>query len=525
MAFRKIFAVLTFIFSSHLFAAESNTQKLQSILDELLDLRGTEKEAYYKSQKNYIKELLTDSQDPADPNIENQCDNKIYCHDIMHYVCWFGDEDMLDLLLSLGADFISDRGDEFLVPLYVATQQGHLEIVRKLIEAYKKAKLLENRIHRHIQLALNDAAMFGHKDIIQFLIEDAGANPLMSTHEGGTIPLVQAVRYGRLEAVQELMQYPHSESQVGDALVTASQSPGYIDIANLLIGEFHADVNYQDPSTRETSLMVIAGSGGTNGDDEIHYLDMLVRKHKANFMIKSVGDQHALVYAASSGALPLVILLLAYEVYSEYEIHGAIEYEQSQQTLNLLKTYFETSGLLARRTVLLDSIVAPHGQVFQPDGQGANVQRDMLGLACLVLDIFGYQKSGESIVHAAVRSGHAGILYLLLQNDGLAISLINEPNANGQTPISLALEMNNQLAANILLSYGVPLPSENEGAVQASVRKISRQKFRRAFLEAFSNILPQLAPYMQTTDSEHTPFSVYAHIGAFMALLNLQSRT
>lgn len=83
--------------------------------------------------------------------------------------------------------------------LYVACTRGELADVKDLIENHKcdpKAKSLSGAD------ALSFASVFGHLDVVKYLVEECGSDP----HAQGELALITAVRSGDLDLVKYLVE-------------------------------------------------------------------------------------------------------------------------------------------------------------------------------------------------------------------------------------------------------------------------------------------------------------------------------
>jgi ankyrin repeat protein len=143
-------------------------------------------------------------------------------------------------------------------PLYIAAQEGRIDIVKALIAAgadVNQALTADGATPLHI------AAELGHTEIVKALIA-AGARvnkPLTTT---GTTPLFMAAQEGRIDIVKALIA---AGADVNQALTTDGATPlhiaayrGHTDIVNALIAAKDIDVNQARTTTGATPLFIAA---------------------------------------------------------------------------------------------------------------------------------------------------------------------------------------------------------------------------------------------------------------------------
>mmetsp|Transcript_29834 Transcript_29834/g.65212 ORF Transcript_29834/g.65212 Transcript_29834/m.65212 type:complete len:884 (-) Transcript_29834:338-2989(-) len=94
-----------------------------------------------------------------------------------------------------------DKPEEGFTPLFIAAQEGHADIVRKLLT---HPQLDVNRAEENGITPLNMAAQQGHLEVVVALLEDARAHVNQPTKDGCT-PLYIAAQQGHVEVVRTLM--------------------------------------------------------------------------------------------------------------------------------------------------------------------------------------------------------------------------------------------------------------------------------------------------------------------------------
>ena len=117
----------------------------------------------------------------------------------LHMAAQEGHLDIVRYLVERGADF--NQADKWgQTPLHAAAYNGHIEVVRYLIEG-KGADF--NLADRWNQTPLHLAACYGHTEVVRYLIE-RGADFNQVDNEGET-PLHLAVLFGRIDVVRILL--------------------------------------------------------------------------------------------------------------------------------------------------------------------------------------------------------------------------------------------------------------------------------------------------------------------------------
>jgi ankyrin repeat protein len=149
-----------------------------------------------------------------------------------------GHTEIVRLLLEAGAD-ASAANPDGATPLIVASQNGHIEIVRLLLEA--KAEV--NAAHETGATPLFAASQNGHTEIVRLLLE-AGSN-VNAAGPDGVASLYRASINGHLEIVRLLLEAGADASAAGSDGVTpllAASIEGHLEIVRLLLGA-KAEVN------------------------------------------------------------------------------------------------------------------------------------------------------------------------------------------------------------------------------------------------------------------------------------------
>ena len=128
-------------------------------------------------------------------------------------------------------------GDKRATPLHLASDYGHLDIVRYLVE--ERNCDLECRTE-YESTPLHYAALEGRLDIVQYLISERGSD-MECTNKSGETPLHCAALGGALDIVQYLVSErgcdPMCRDQFGHAPLHKASQCGHLDIVRFLIEE------------------------------------------------------------------------------------------------------------------------------------------------------------------------------------------------------------------------------------------------------------------------------------------------
>ena len=167
-----------------------------------------------------------------------------------------GHLEVVRLLLEAGADMNAANTDGT-TALFVAAEWGYLEVVRLLIEA--EADM--NAKDAHGDTALLVAAMRGHLEVVRLLLK-AGADMNVVDTDGATALFVAAA-HGRLEVLQLLLEagadVNAARADGATALFVATENSRNSEVVRLLL-EAGADVNAAK-ADGTTALFVAASRG------------------------------------------------------------------------------------------------------------------------------------------------------------------------------------------------------------------------------------------------------------------------
>jgi ankyrin repeat protein len=210
----------------------------------------------------------------------------------------FGHLDVVRVLLDAKAE-VNAKMNNGGTALILASSYGHLDVVRALLDAKADA----NAKAGNGGMALMLASEKGHFEVVQALL-DAKADVNGKANDGMT-PLIFASQFGHLDVVQTLLaakaDVNFNPSKGGTALIMASQQ-GYEDVVKTLLAA-KADANTQANYDGSTALML------ASQNDHIKIVRDLLSAN-ADVNAKAANGVTALIAAANQGRQDVVRLLL-----------------------------------------------------------------------------------------------------------------------------------------------------------------------------------------------------------------------
>lgn len=209
-------------------------------------------------------------------------------------------------------------------PLLQPCMEGNMEEVKRLVGRHigsEKTSLADfvDASDGQGNAAVHGCAFAGHLAILQFLVEDCGADALSARNDLGCTPLWLAAGYGhvdvlkyllgRIEAVSSLVLSPAEivmgENSTGDTPLLAAASRGHVEVCRLLleaVDKYSGEENHKGSANAicrtnqsgDTPLAVAVGAG--HGDE---LLDL--------FLEYDTADDRALNMRNMNGLTPLLV--------------------------------------------------------------------------------------------------------------------------------------------------------------------------------------------------------------------------
>jgi ankyrin repeat protein len=119
-----------------------------------------------------------------------------------------GDVGEVERLVGQDPGLLNATGDESLTPLMIVAAEGHVGVVRCLLD--KTAAIDERTAGGWTALCL--ACHYGRSAVVMMLLEGRG-DPTIADNDGWT-PLMQASSQGRLEVVRVLLGHPSAKATI-----------------------------------------------------------------------------------------------------------------------------------------------------------------------------------------------------------------------------------------------------------------------------------------------------------------------
>jgi ankyrin repeat protein len=253
----------------------------------------------------------------------------------------------------------SEKSYEFrqgVTPLIAAVEKGHLDVVKVLVE---KGRADIHMTERDKSSPLVSAIRGNHLDIVKYLLEH-GANPNDNyVDDEGVVynMLMEAIRAKNSELSLMLISaganvnYVDPVTEESPLLVTASV--GSADIAKALLTK-GSDANYQVKTSGLSCVMAAAAAGNAE------MVTLLVTSGRAQVNCRDFDGTTALMIAAASGQSVVIdtLIKLGATVDTQNEDgHSALMFAKQAQsaTGNLLVSWKERQGRNSRTSAPSDS--------------------------------------------------------------------------------------------------------------------------------------------------------------------------
>ena len=241
--------------------------------------------------------------------------------------------DVARLLLEHGAGAdVNTRDDEGSTPLYLAAENGRLQVVRMLLEHGANVGAEDNQG----KTPLHGAAKAGRVEVVRMLLEH-GANVGAEDNQGKT-PLHGAVKDGWVEVVRMLLEHGANvgaEDNQGKTPLHGAAEDGMVEVVRMLL-EHGANVGAEDNQDK-TPLH------GAVKDGWVEVVRMLL-EHGANIGAEDNQGKTPLHGAAENWTVQVVRVLLEHGANVGVEdsqgrtpLHGAAEHGRVEAVRMLLE--------------------------------------------------------------------------------------------------------------------------------------------------------------------------------------------
>eukprot|EP00438_Fugacium_kawagutii_P033111 Skav219662 [mRNA] locus=scaffold1257:224834:230605:+ [translate_table: standard] len=382
-------------------------------------------------------------EEPQDPNLPFDFSDawKGFC--AIHVVAARGSLQCLHLLLEAGADKDSAGVGQYdATPLLIASQNGHIGVVRFLVEAGSDM----HKPNNNGATALYVAAQNGHIVVVRFLVE-AGADMHKPKNNGAT-PLPVAAQNGHIAVVRFLVEAGadmNKASHNGAIPLHLAAYNGHIMVMRFLV-EAGADMN--TPTEDGATPLYVAAQNG-------HIA--VVR-----FLVEAGADMHKpknngptpLYVAAQNGHIPVVRFLVEAGADMNKASHiGAIPLHAAAQNGHIVVVRF---------------LVEAGADMHKPKNNGATplyvaAHNDHIAVVRFLVEA-GADKNtpaenGATPLHVAAHDGHIVVVRFLVE----AGADMNKASHFGAIPLHAAAHNDHIEVVRFLVEAGADMntPAEN----------------------------------------------------------------
>lgn len=337
----------------------------------------------------------------------------------LHHACFYGNERVVQMLLRSGSP-IEIAGKDGITPMHCAAQSGKIEIIKDLIKKTNPRGRKNNRsshyVDRNERHPIHWAAVEGNLDVVRLMKDDINL-----TDRFGWTSLHLAAIYGH----KHLLKYI-AENYAGTMDINArdneSRTPLHLAVEN--------------GSIVAVQILIDAGAkldaGAKNGSTPLH--EAINRNHI--LIAKKLINQGVNTEATDmEGRTPL---------------HLAVEKLLIRRIILLIDKGARVKTAAKDGRTPLHAALS-HGQ------RGLRVAQMLLAAGA---DVNAKAQDGSSVLHIVAQcSDLFGLLNILSK---LALD-VDSNDEYGQTPLLIAIYMENWKAAELLLEIGASIEADKRG--------------------------------------------------------------
>ncbi|KAI2500615.1 serine/threonine kinase [Fragilaria crotonensis] len=314
-------------------------------------------------------------------------------------------------LLLDGANVNAQGDSDGATALYMASQNGHLEVVRELLQHDDVDVNLQRTDDGTTALFI--ASQDGHLEVVRALLQHDNVDVNLQCPDDGSTALYIASQEGHLEVVRELLQRDNVEVNLqrtsgSTALIMASQE-GHVEVVHELLQHDNVDVTLQRTDDGATALYIASYCGHLEVVRELLQHD----KVDVNLQCPDIGAT-ALYIASQEGHLEVVRELL----------------QRDNVEVNLQRTSGSTALIMASHNGHLEVV----RNLLQIDNVDVNLQ----------------QTDGSTALYMASQEGHVEVVRELLQHDKVDV---NAKNKYGSTALFIASHCGHLEVVRALLQH------------------------------------------------------------------------
>jgi len=339
--------------------------------------------------------------------------------------------------------------------IHHAVHSGDYDKVKELLEADQEEALLNSKTDDG-WTPLHIACKNGHLDVVKLLLQ--GNVDVLAQTKSGETPLHLAAMNGHHKIVRKLLKHELNRDYVdiSDSLNVAAER-GHVEVVKELIIKSNRRTTHYYPRPDGTNAIHLAAANG-----HLEVVQLLVKAKHFNLNITKANDLGyvPLHYACENGHILVAEYLLKEDV-SRVTLDAQTKEGKTPTYLACEKGHFE----------MVDFMLTKNVDVNRPD-----VNRwTMMHVACaqghenLVVLLIGLNaeglhklylnqretpnlnartKDGETPLFIAAKFGHATIVQYLID----AKEDVNIPNTSGKTPLHVAVENEHAEVVQLLIA-------------------------------------------------------------------------
>ncbi|KAI2494587.1 serine/threonine kinase [Fragilaria crotonensis] len=328
-----------------------------------------------------------------------------------------GHLEVVRLLLQKKKVDVNLQRDSGATALYVAIQNGHVEVVRALLQ--------NNKVDMNLQstggfTALYVASEKGYLEIVRLLLQNKKVDVNLQCYNDGVTALHIASCHGHVEVVRTLLQSSKVDVNLQrdsglTALYVAIQN-GHVEVVRALLQNNKVDVNLQNTAGGFTALPVASEKG------HLEIVRLLLLNNKVDVNLQSTGGFTALYVASEKGHV---------EVVRELLYNNKVDVNlQSTGGFTALYVASEKGHVEVVRVLLRNNKVDVNLQ--ETDGATALYIASEKGHLEIVRELLQSNKvdvnlqltdDGSTAVVVASYKGHLEVVRELLQNNNVDVNL------------------------------------------------------------------------------------------------------
>jgi ankyrin repeat protein len=346
--------------------------------------------------------------------------------------CQNGHLDVVQALLFADEIHINQADNDGVTPLYEACQRGHVGVVRALVDA---SGIQVNRAKNGFVTPLFMACQFGYLEVVCALLGAKGIEANRA-NDNGASPLLMACRNGHLDVVQALLldtnvvDVNFAQASTGCTPLFQACQNGYFEVVTALLDVDGIEVNRanddgitplniaSDNGHLEVVMAMLAGAAGTI---QVNQPEVL-------------GGGTPLFQACQNGHLEVIRALLGADgiKINQKNKDGATPLFQAcgEGHLDVVRVLLAVDGIKVNE---VDNEGA--SPLFMACGEGhAEVVRVLLGAEGIEINQ-ARPNDGATPLMMACGEGHVDVVRALLGADGIET---NTADSDGSTPLYMA---------------------------------------------------------------------------------------